>query len=202
MPNGKASKILRRWRELQKREWQAYRAKGGQGVFSIPSHKTAVKVRRVVANHMHGLCLDVGCGCLPRPSYMPASVRFIGIDPFFGDRKRKFPFAQSIAETLPFCNETFDGVLFASSIDHLIQPGKGLAEAWRVLKPGGTLIVWYSRRGGKAYQEWKAKGGLYNPHHQWAWTDQTMRGLVGKHRFTIRGVNKMGHKNRVLVGIK
>lgn len=194
--------ILRLWRELQKREWQAYQAKGGQGVFSTPDHKIAVKVRQVVANHVQGLCLDVGCGCLPRPSYMPDSVRFIGIDPFFGDQKREFPFVQSVAEALPFRNEVFDGVLFASTIDHLIWPGRGLTEAWRVLKPGGALIVWYSRRDKPSYQKWRQSGGLYNPHHQWAWTDQTMREMVDRHKFAIVGVNKMGHKNRVLVSVK
>jgi SAM-dependent methyltransferase len=48
---------------------------------------------------------------------------------------------RGIAETLPFADASFDRVLLDSAIDHLADPGRGLAEMTRVLRPDGRLVV-------------------------------------------------------------
>ena len=42
---------------------------------------------------------------------------------------------------LPFENETFDFISSLEIIEHLISPVNMLKEAWRVLKPGGKILI-------------------------------------------------------------
>lgn len=45
------------------------------------------------------------------------------------------------AESLPFAPESFDGVLCGGSLNEFGNPGRALAEAARVLKPGGRIAI-------------------------------------------------------------
>ena len=69
-------------------------------------------------------------------------VTFIGIDPYKGKENRKFPFIIGRAENLPFKNNLFNGVLFATSLNHLKNPQRGIDQAYRVLKKSGFLFIW------------------------------------------------------------
>lgn len=44
------------------------------------------------------------------------------------------------AKTLPFADGQFAGVISNSIVHHLPEPKDALAEAWRVLKPGGRIF--------------------------------------------------------------
>lgn len=44
-------------------------------------------------------------------------------------------------EDLPFPNETFDSITIAFGIRNVVDRKLGLAEMWRVLKPGGRMII-------------------------------------------------------------
>jgi SAM-dependent methyltransferase len=92
-------------------------------------------------SRLTGRVLDVGCGPQARPSYAEAD-QFVGIDPLRGG-DREFAFVQGIAEYLPFRDDVFDRVLFATSLDHMLSPKRALAEARRVLKPDGLVCVWH-----------------------------------------------------------
>ena len=89
-----------------------------------------------------GTVLDVGCGPQPTPSYAEGfDGTFIGMDPLAGTA-RAIPFVQGIAEFLPFRDKTFDRVLFATSLDHVLSPRRALAEARRVLRTDGAAALW------------------------------------------------------------
>lgn len=47
---------------------------------------------------------------------------------------------------LPFADDSFDCVLCTVSVDYLVRPFEVFAEAGRVLKPGGLLLVIFSNR--------------------------------------------------------
>jgi ubiquinone/menaquinone biosynthesis C-methylase UbiE len=51
------------------------------------------------------------------------------------------PFAAAVGEQLPFAGVTFDLVVMDQVIEHVADQHKVLAEAWRVLKPGGAMYV-------------------------------------------------------------
>jgi len=57
------------------------------------------------------------------------------------NRDEKINLVQGDAQDLPFQNDSFDIVTAAAVIEHLPQPAKMLAEARRVLKKDGVLIM-------------------------------------------------------------
>jgi SAM-dependent methyltransferase len=50
-------------------------------------------------------------------------------------------FREGSATELPFADESFDAVVSRLAIHHFAEPEKVLAEAFRVLAPGGTLVI-------------------------------------------------------------
>ncbi len=94
-----------------------------------------------------GLMLDIGVGPQEIPSHLEYvktqnPFTFIGLDPLVGEQPRKFPFVQGLGEYLPFRNELFDRVIYATSLDHFINPVETLLEAKRVLKDDGMICIW------------------------------------------------------------
>jgi len=55
-------------------------------------------------------------------------------------------YVQGNGADLPFPAETFDGIMTASSLHEWENPVRALEEIWRVLKPGGRMIVLDFRR--------------------------------------------------------
>jgi len=48
--------------------------------------------------------------------------------------------------TLPFDDQRFDAVVCCTSVDYLVRPVEVMAEARRVLRPGGWLVCTFSNR--------------------------------------------------------
>ena len=96
-------------------------------------------------SNLDGLILDVGCGIRSDLVYSIRSKdgTFIGIDPFI-EYKRNFQFVGAVGEYLPFQSNLFDHVIFATSLDHVVNPRIVLKEVKRVLKDGGKINIWSS----------------------------------------------------------
>jgi SAM-dependent methyltransferase len=127
------------WQSLQDNGWLFY-IREPELNLSIGPREDAQAFKAFAQSS--GLVLDIGCGPQARPSYLPVNTEVIGIDPLLGDQPREFSFVQGIGEYLPFRNAIFDHILYASSLDHLINPRRSLAEAARCLKPCGRMSLW------------------------------------------------------------
>jgi demethylmenaquinone methyltransferase/2-methoxy-6-polyprenyl-1,4-benzoquinol methylase len=97
--------------------------------------------------------LDVACGTgdLALTLFESTGARVIGVD-FCGpmlelaarkalQRGAAIPFVEGDALHLPFRNDSFDGVTIAFGLRNLSSVKDGLAELFRVLKPGGKALV-------------------------------------------------------------
>lgn len=98
-----------------------------------------------------GLVLDIGVGPQELPTHFeyvrsPHEYSFVGIDPLVGKQPRKFPFVLGLGEYLPFRDGLFDRVLYATSLDHFINPVETLLEAKRVLKNDGIICIWIGEK--------------------------------------------------------
>lgn len=101
----------------------------------------------VVTHARFGTVLDVGCGPLPLPAYLKslkaAGAEIVGLDPidspdFDGVR------IVGNSEFTPLPAASVDTVIFATSLDHVVDLGATISEARRVIRPGGVLIAWMS----------------------------------------------------------
>jgi len=94
-----------------------------------------------------GLCLSIGVGTGRFAA--PLGVQ-IGIDPAHAvlgyAAQRGISAVQALAEALPFADGLFDRALCVTTICFVDDAGAMLREAWRVLKPGGVLVIGFIDR--------------------------------------------------------
>jgi SAM-dependent methyltransferase len=93
--------------------------------------------------------VDLGCGTA-RFTRLLADVlhaAVVGVDPslrMLGEREVRDPrvvrFVAGAAEALPLTNGSVD-LVFGSMVYHHLRAAEALAEAWRVLRPGGHLML-------------------------------------------------------------
>jgi ubiquinone/menaquinone biosynthesis C-methylase UbiE len=68
-------------------------------------------------------------------------------------------------ESLPFKDETFDGLLYMTALEFVQDVGAALAEAWRVVRPGGHLVFGVLNAEGPWARSRKREGGLWDEAH-------------------------------------
>ena len=102
--------------------------------------------------------LDIGCGTGAALRLVESHAgRLVGVDPFARmiDHAKaatasgsKIEFFVAAGEALPFGDDRFDVVTLINVVHHLENADKGLAEAARVLRPLGRLVI-----GGEVFGE-------------------------------------------------
>ena len=112
----------------------------------LENHKIIAALERV-RSHARGELLDVGCGSKPfAPLFADRVSRYWGSDlrasRYLGSER---PDAFAMAEAQPFRAGSFDTVLGLSMLTYLPQPGRMLAEAHRVLRSDGMLILEFTQ---------------------------------------------------------
>jgi len=132
MQDRRAERELRRARRKYMRKFRP-------GSPSWLVHRIMRKFLKAEAAECSGKLLDVGCGWKPYRDLFE-HVEYVGVDT---EQGYGMSLADKIgdARKLPFEDGSFDVVMLNQLLEHVFEPWDVLAEARRVLRPGGRLIV-------------------------------------------------------------
>lgn len=97
-----------------------------------------LKVIRRFASECEGDLLDYGSGGSPYRNLFPKVTRYVAADILPGPR---VTLALGADGSVPLPDGTFDSVLSTQVLEHVPDPHRYLREAWRVLRPGGRMLV-------------------------------------------------------------
>jgi len=92
--------------------------------------------------YARGRLVDVGCGSKPwRAAFAPHVTEHVGVDHVDSRRAPGSVDVIAGAYEIPLEDGHAETILMSAVLEHLEQPGRGLAEAHRLLAPGGHLIL-------------------------------------------------------------
>ena len=117
--------------------------------------------------------VDYGCGAMPyRPLFTQAGCRYLGAD-LIGNTEADLTF--DAAGRLDLADAGCDLVLSSQVLEHVPDPAAYLAEARRVLRPGGRLLL--STHGVWPYHP--------DPTDFWRWTSEGLKTTVARAGYAI-----------------
>lgn len=149
-------------------------ASGWLDPLHIAKRSIARGMRRV-APQLTGQMLDIGCGVKPYRAMLTGVTRYIGIERPGTLSKSGVVDVWADGLALPFAAASFDSVLCNEVLEHVPEPARLFAEAARVLKPGGTLVL-------TTPQTW----GLHEePHDYYRYTRYGLEYLACGSGFTV-----------------
>jgi SAM-dependent methyltransferase len=93
---------------------------------------------------LKGTLLDLGCGSQPYRQYLKGVARYVGLDYPSTRECLATPVRAEVlgdARTLPFADQSFDGVLCSQVLEHVDQPDAVVGEMSRILKSGGVGLI-------------------------------------------------------------
>jgi len=102
-------------------------------------YKTLINDLKEFCKNIKGTVLDIGCGDPKIGAFVFSDeCSYIGLNPNSHSIEGR---VNGYAEINPFNDNVFDCVLFNGSLDHILDHYTAVEEAYRVLKPGGKMIV-------------------------------------------------------------
>lgn len=105
-----------------------------------PQGYEADKIKYLAVPYTRGKGIDLGCG--PKKAF----EHFIGVDNCIDTQLFNIPMNPDVkvedCMNLPFENASLDFVFSSHMLEHVQDCGRALDEIWRVLKPGGHLVLY------------------------------------------------------------
>jgi SAM-dependent methyltransferase len=132
-------------------EWEQHAGWWQAGFTDGADPEYTEQILPLAAEHLAGACdvLDVGCG-EGQVARLAASLdgvrRIVGVDPTRAqleaarDRGGPPSYGRADAASLPFADASFDAVVACLVFEHIDAVDQALAEAGRVLRPGGRFL--------------------------------------------------------------
>jgi SAM-dependent methyltransferase len=139
-------------------------------------------LRDVAAPASSGVLLDWGCGNKPYASFFAPFVRqHLGAD-VVQNSSRTVEFIVAPGHPLPLESQSVDTVLSTQVLEHVAEPDAYLAEAARVLRPGGLCVL--TCPGHYMLHE--------EPHDYYRYTRYGLEYLLGKQGLEIERLDTAG----------
>lgn len=89
-----------------------------------------------------GTLYDLGCGESPyKEFFLQYADEYIGVDWEKGHHATKENIVADLNKQLPMDSEVADSIISISVMEHLYQPQNMLDEAFRILKPNGSIVL-------------------------------------------------------------
>jgi ubiquinone/menaquinone biosynthesis C-methylase UbiE len=113
------------------------------GPWNETAHRLGNNAMAIAASaHASGRLLDIGCGLKPfEPLFAPHVSEHVGVDHPDSPHALTSVDVLATAYDIPMPDSTFDTALMSEVLEHLERPHDALSEAFRLLRPGGKLIL-------------------------------------------------------------
>jgi demethylmenaquinone methyltransferase/2-methoxy-6-polyprenyl-1,4-benzoquinol methylase len=104
------------------------------------------RMLRFVSLPADGLLLDAGGGtgrvaAALRPYVREVLVADLSIGMLRQARRKGLTGMITPTEALPFADASFERIIMVDTLHHVAHQGETVSELWRVLKPGGRLVI-------------------------------------------------------------
>ena len=156
------------------------------------ARRVAAFYRAVLPGAVRGTLADLGCGTSPlRGFYTPLVDRAVAIDWPRSLHDGPLDAAADLNDGIPLRSASTDVVLLSDVLEHLTRPDQALAEARRVLRPGGTLV------GNVPFMYWLHE----EPYDYFRYTEHGLRHLLAEAGFATVDITVLAGGVDVLVDV-
>lgn len=152
------------------------------------------RIEDSLASFSHGLpeqarVLDAGAGETGHRIYFERQ-RYIGVDLAVGDAAWDYGRLDVLGDltALPFASDAFEACINIVTLEHVREPAAALRELWRVLKPGGRLLLIVPH-------EWEVH---QSPHDYFRYTRHGVEYLLRQAGFSELAIEPVGGFFRLL----
>lgn len=108
--------------------------------FSPASYSQYTVTLPLLRQHARGRLIDLGCGDMPFRAFVQAQVTAYDSLDFF-PRRADVTYVADLQDMGQVPSAAYDTAVCIEVLEHVPDPFRAVREIWRVLRPGGVLVV-------------------------------------------------------------